>query len=469
MDQEDVDLLDYWFVIRKRLAGVAALVAASVMSALVISLVLPKIYEAKATVLAPKEQAAGGGHMLAAALAASGAGQLLGGILSPAATSRDIFVSILKSDTMARDVVEKFRLMDYYRTKFRSIAVKSLQGDTAISVSKEGAIAVSTQHADPKIVADMANSYVENLDRLFAKLGTTDASRQRAFVQERLEKTQADLRAAEEALRRFQESNKAIVLQEQAKAAIEAAAQLRGEIAAAEVQLQVMRTFATERNPDVVKLEKRLAEMKGQLGKMQFGSGLDLPDHQSPGGPARKEIFVPAVRVPQLALELVRLIRDVKVQETVFQLLTAQLEQAKIGEARDTPVVQVLDRAVVPDRKSKPRTVFNVVIAGVLSTFVGIFGAFFLEHLESARRRRGRYDIPEERASALRPGGGEGLPRSNAKPLAAPTFEEGTEEEDDVVDVGQLKFVALAPEGKSSAVDEPGAGGHSAHPRGAKK
>jgi len=348
-------------------------------------------------------------------------------------------VSILKSDTMARDVVETFNLLRYYKTKFGSQVVTALKSDTAISVSKEGAITVTTQHTSPKTAADMANFYVDNLDRLFAKLGTTDASRQRAFIQERLERTQADLRKTEEGLKRFQETNRAIVLPEQSRAAIEAAAKLKGEVAAGEVQLQVLRTFATERNPDMIRLEKQLAEMRTQLGKMQYGAGLELPMDSGSVGGTRREIFVPAVRIPQVGLDLARLTREMKTQETVFTLLTSQLAQVKIAEARDTPTVQVLDRAVIPDRKSKLAIKRNVALAGALSTFVGIFGAFFLEYLENARRRRERYGLPEEATSALRSGGGQELAGPQGRPLAAPAGE-CTGDEEEPVDVRQLKL-----------------------------
>jgi uncharacterized protein involved in exopolysaccharide biosynthesis len=239
---------------------------------------------------------------------------------------------------------------------------------------------------DPKLAADIANTYLTNLDRLFAKLGTTDASRQRRFVAERLDKTEKGLRQAESTLRSFQEKNKAIVLTEQSKSAIEAAAKVRGQIAAAEVQLEVTRGFATENNPDVLALKRQIGEMKRQLAHMEYGKGLELSPENVDGGQDRPEFQVPFTKVPELGMELVRLMRELKIQETMFNLLTAQYEQAKISEARDTPNVQVLDRAVPAERKSKPKTVINMAIAGVLGLFAGIFLAFFLEYLARVRR-----------------------------------------------------------------------------------
>jgi len=387
-EEDEVNLLDYWRVLKKRGRMILGLVFVSVFTAGFYSyFIMTKIYESKASILAPKESG-GGGAGLAAALAASGAGQFLGGLMPGGGSNRDVFVAILKSRTMAQDLVDRFNLKGYYKAKYTEEAIQGIQNATDISVSKEGVISVKVEDKDPKLAADIANAYVTNLDRLFAKLGTTDASRQRAFIAERLDKTEKALRQAEEALRRFQENNKAIVMQEQAKGAIEEAAKVKGQIVAAEAQLEFMRTFSTESNPQVLAQKRQLEELKRQLGQMQYGRGMDLPPESTNPGQPRREFHVPFTKVPELGMELVRLTRDVKVQETVYNLLTAQYEQAKIAEARDTPTVQVLDKAVPAERKSKPKTTLNMAIAGALSLFVGIFLAFFLEYVERIRKQQ---------------------------------------------------------------------------------
>jgi len=385
--EDEVNLLDYWRVLKKRGWMILGLTFVSVFVAgFYTYFMMTKIYESKASILAPKESG-GGGAGLAAALAASGAGQFLGGLLPGGGSNKDVFVAILKSRTMAQDLVERFNLKEYYKAKYTEDTIKGLQGATDISVSKEGVISVKVEDKDPKLAADIANAYVTNLDRLFAKLGTTDASRQRAFITDRLEKTEKALRQAEEALRRFQENNKAIVVQEQAKAGIEEAAKVKGAIVAAEAQLEFMRSFSTENNPQVLAQKRQLEEMKRQLAQMQYGLGMELPSETRNPGQPRKEFHVPFAKMPELGMEFIRLMREVKVQETVFNLLTAQFEQAKINEARDMPTVQLLDKAVPAERKSKPKTVLNMAIAGALSLFVGIFLAFFLEYLERVRKQ----------------------------------------------------------------------------------
>lgn len=385
--EDEVNLLDYWRVLRKRSRLILGLTFVSVFTAGFMSyFVMTKIYESKASILAPKESGSGGAG-LAAALAASGAGQFLGGLLPGGGSNKDVFVAILKSRTMAQDLVDRFKLTEYYKAKYTEDAIKGLQGATDISVSKEGAISVKVEDKDPKLAADVANAYVTNLDRLFARLGTTDASRQRAFITDRLEKTEKALRQAEDTLRRFQENNKAIVVQEQAKSAVEEAARVKGAIVVGEAQLEFLRTYATDNNPQVVAQRRQLEEMKRQLAQMQYGLGMELPSESRNPGQPRKEFHVPFAKMPELGMEFIRLMREVKIQETVFNLLTGQFEQAKINEARDMPTVQLLDKAVAAERKSRPKTVLNMAIAGALSLFVGIFLAFFLEYLERIRKQ----------------------------------------------------------------------------------
>jgi uncharacterized protein involved in exopolysaccharide biosynthesis len=385
-DDEEVNLLDYWRVVRKHLRLIVALYAIAVLATMGYSLWLPKIYESTATILAPDERGIRG-LGLAAALATSGVTQAVPGLSMPSLTpQRDMFVSVLKSRTMAQDVVQRFDLQTRYEALLQSDAIRRLSGMTTVTLSKDGVISVEVEETDPKLAAEMANFYVTNLDRMLTRFATTEARKQRVFIADRLTETERELRRAEEALRHFQETNKVIALQEQARGAAETAAQLKGEIMASEVQLEVMRKFATDANPEVVKVKQRIQEMKRHLSGMQYGKGWVLPaETRNPGEP-RNEIYVPFVQVPELGMELARLMRDAKVQETVYTLLTQQLEQAKIAEVSDMPTVQALDKAVAADRKSKPKTIINMAIAGITSLFVGILLAFFLEYVAGVKQ-----------------------------------------------------------------------------------
>jgi uncharacterized protein involved in exopolysaccharide biosynthesis len=289
-------------------------------------------------------------------------------------------ISVLRSRTIADSVVTKFDLQQRYRERYREDAINRLRRLTAVSLTKEGVIAVRVEDTDAARAAEMANYYVDLLDRLVAQYSRGEAGRQRGFLTAQLASAKADLDTAEEELRRFQEKNRAIVLQEQTKGAIEAAARLKGEIIVAEVQLQALRNFATEANPEIVLLRRRIDEMKRQLGQMQYGDG-SAPTPNA----GRRDFSVPFAKVPEVGLELARLTREVKIQETLVTLLTQQGEQARLVEAKDVPVVQVLDRAVPSERPIRPRVTVNIAVSVAGSLLLGVFLALFLD---SSRRWR---------------------------------------------------------------------------------
>jgi uncharacterized protein involved in exopolysaccharide biosynthesis len=364
---------------RQRWVVIALCVVASV-GTYGVSRLLPKWYESTATLVTPKE---GSGGVLGGLLA-SGMLQQNPGVAMPTLPSftpnRDLLVGVLKSRTIAQAIVERFGLQARYHASYPDDAVKQLRDLTTIATSREGVISVKVEDRDPATAAAIANYYTELLDQQIARYGTGEASRQRMFLTGQLARARVDLDAAEQSLRRFQEQNRAIVLQDQTKGAIEAAARLKGEIMAAEVQLQVMRNFATEANPEIVALRRRIDEMNRQYAQMQFG------ERSVPDGRAQKGDFtVPFARVPELGLELVKLAREVKIQEVLVTLLTQQLEQARIAEARDTPVVQVLDQAVPAARYSRPRAARNGAIAGVIMLVLGVSLAVMLENKASRR------------------------------------------------------------------------------------
>src|SRR6266850_545933 len=317
-DDEEVNLLDYWRVVRKHLRLIVVLYVIVVLATMGYSLWSPKIYESTATILTPDERV-GRSLGLATALAISGVSQVVpGGSLPSLTPQRDMFVSVLKSRTMTQDVVQRFDLQERYQAPFLSDAIRYLYGMTTVTLSKDGVISVKVQETDPQLAAAIANFYVAHLDQMITRFATTEASKQRVFIADRLTETERELRSAEEALRQFQETNKVIALQEQARGTVETAAHLKGEIMASEVQLEVMRKFATDVNPEVVKLKQRIQEMKRHLSGMQYGKGWVLPaENRNPGEP-RHEIHIPFAQVPELGLELARLMRDVKVQETVY-------------------------------------------------------------------------------------------------------------------------------------------------------
>ena len=380
--EQEITIADYLLVTWRQRWTILALCASALVVTLIASAIAPRIYESSASVIAPKE---GAGSSLFGGLAvASGMLQQLPGVPLPSLTpNRDLLVSVLKSRTMGQSVVERFRLQERYGARYLEDAIKRLQSSTSVSLSREGVITVMVEDTDPSEAAEIANFYIEQLDRLVARYGIGEAGRQHEFLTEQLAHAKVSLDQVEQTLRQFQERNRAIVLQEQTRGAIESAARLKGEVMAAQVQLQVMRNFATDANPEIVALRRRIEEMNRQLAQMQYGEGATAP---AGGSGEPRDFTVPFARVPKVGLELARLTRDVKVQETLVTLLTQQVEQARISQARDLPVVQVLDRAVPAERPAKPRLGLNLGIAGVSSLIAGIALAFVIEYVKNLRR-----------------------------------------------------------------------------------
>jgi tyrosine-protein kinase Etk/Wzc len=371
----------YARVVWRHRVSVAAALAIALVLAVFATIMLPKKYDATASLVTPRENVSAG--ILSGLATASGMLQQVPTSLPASlAPNRDLIVGVLKSRAVAQAVSDRFALATRFKVRYPGDAVKRLQDATTISISREGVVSVTVEDTDPKLAADMANFYVEEVDRRVAQYSMGEAGRQRGFLTQQLARAKTDLDEAEHSLRRFQEQNRAIVLQEQTRGAIEAAARLKGEILAAEVQLQVMRNFATDANPEVVALRRRIDEMNRQFTQMQYGVGSsqDAADKRR-----SRDFTVPFARVPEVGLELARLTRNVKIQETLVGLLTQNMEQARLGEAKDLPVAQVLDRAVPPDRHARPRLSINLAIGGAVGIALGCLLAFVLEARSGAR------------------------------------------------------------------------------------
>lgn len=385
------DLLDYWRIVWKHWWLIAGLVLISSGVTLFVSLRMPKIYTSTITIMATAQGQTGGrGAGLSEALKEGGAGSVLGWLSGPfGGGARDKTMAVLRTNTLAKEIVDKFDLKRTYQVTSDIAAYKTLRQATDMVQSKEGAISITVEDTDPGRAADIANFYPEGLNLVLARFSVANISRQRAFIEERRVETKKALHQAEEALRAFQERNRMVMAPEkQTPEAVSASAGMKSAIMTMEVDLEAMRRYATEQNPEVIVLEKRIQEMKRRLAQLQYGTGMELPTDRSNPGHPQKEIFFPTARFPELGMEYQRHAREVKLQETVYQILTSQLENAKIEEARDVPTIEVIDRAVPAEFKSKPKTRQNVMFAAAIGLFMGVFLAFFLEHVATLRLRR---------------------------------------------------------------------------------
>lgn len=347
------DLLD---VIRRRARFLAVNVVATTVVALAISLALPKWYAGRAVLLPPTEDDLGSASLTS--LLPRG----FAGIKIPGGpTLGDLFIAELKSRTIADRIIDRFALVKRYRVRDREKAAEELGGHVRFQLGDEGTIAIVAEDRDPETAAAMANAYVEELDRFNRETRTTSAKRTRAFIEERLGVVSRDLAAAEDTLRFYQQRRRLPALSPTDRSDAEMGAQLLAQKMALEVKLEYLRQSLAESSEEVRRVREELAAVDRQV------SGL-----------------------PKAGVEIARLWRDVKIQEQLYELLTGQLEEARIRETRDTPTVQVLDPAVRPLYKSRPKRAV-IVIAGFL---IGLAGSLAAALLLERRDRSGAAAAP---------------------------------------------------------------------------
>ena len=370
-ETNEINLLDYLIVLVKRKKLITSVTLAAILAAAVISLILPSKYKAETKILTPQQGSSSMASQFVNQL--GGAGVFAGGALG-VKTPNDFYIEMLKSRAVLDRIIDRFDLTNSYKTKSRE-NVRSILIEKMLSArddKKSGIITIGVEDRNPQKAADLANAFVEELKNVSQGLAITEAAGRRLFFEEQLKDAKEALIKSEEALRGFQEKTGAVKIEEQAKVVIEGMAQLRAQIAAKEVELKVMRTYSTSSNPDLQKTEEALKGLKAELGKLEARGG------------SKHDTFMPAGRMPEIRTEYTRKIRDFKFNETLFELLTQQYEAAKLDEARDSAIIQVIDRAIPPEKRFKPKRTQMVMIAGIAGLVISIFIAFFMEFIEKS-------------------------------------------------------------------------------------
>lgn len=351
------DLLT-WIGEGKKLIVASTLVLS--VAAVVTAFVLAPTFTARATLLPPGSQQQSGS---AAALAALGSlGGLAGGLGSK--TPDELYVTLLKSDSILRELDKRFDLKARYKIeKFEALRKVAPTYIRVSSDKKSGVITVEVDDKEAAFAAELANALPAELTKLMSRLAVTEAQQRRVFYEQQLKETKERLIKAEQDLRAVQEKSGVIVLDKQAEALIGGAAQLRALIAEREVQLKVLRTAATDQNPDVVRLNSELNALRSELSRME----------SKQGGSGASPVDIPVGKIPEAAIDYVRARRELKLQETLLEGIVRQYELAKLDEAKEGASPQQVDKALPPDHKSKPSRGL-IIVAGFL---IGLLGSSF--------------------------------------------------------------------------------------------
>ncbi len=358
-------------ILAKRKSFILIFVGVVAVVALIIACVIPKTYTANAKILPPQQNQSIAATAMLSQLGplASLASQSLG-----IKSASDMYVAMLHSETVSNGLVDRFGLMAVYHSPYRVDARRRLENSSLIVAGKDGVITISVEDHDPQRAADLANGYVDELEKLTKTLAVTEAGKRRIFFEREVKIAADDLSNAELALKQTQEKTGLILLDSQSRAMIESLTSLRARYASQEVVVQSMRSFATPENPDLIRAEKELAALGDQLAKLESGKG--------------KRMFtdVPIENVPSAGLEYIRKLREVKYREALFELLAKQYEAAKIDEARDALIVQLLDKAAPPERKSAPHRSVIVLMATLMAFLVAVLAVFFMEAMERGKQ-----------------------------------------------------------------------------------
>jgi len=366
---QGLNLLDLLIVLAKHRWLILCITAACIVAAIALAFILPNRFTAETVVLPPAQGTSSGlamlGQMAGADSLASLASSGLGG-----KSIGEMYMALLQSRTVEDAMVNRFKLIDRYHAKNATDARKALTGHTALSLNaKDGLITLRMTDKDPRQAAAFANGYVEELHNLTANLAITEAARRRAFFQQQMLEANQNLATAEDAMKKTEQTTGVFQIDSQTSALVQSAAALRAQIAAKEVQLQSMRTYATDNNPDILGVRQQLSALQGQLAQLT-GSGKDS---------SANDLLLPKGKIPEAGLEYIRRLRDVKYYETISALLARQFELAKVDEAREGNSVQVVDAAVPPEHRSFPKPLLMIPSAAAFGLFVGCVWSLLLE------------------------------------------------------------------------------------------
>jgi tyrosine-protein kinase Etk/Wzc len=372
------DLIEILLALAREKKRILQITIAAALLASIVVLIMPKSYTATTTILPPQQKQSSLNSMIGQIGIITGMGSADLELKNPA----DLFVAMLTSRTIEDNLINRFDLRKVYGVKWYQDARKKLEKRSEILATKEGLISIAVTDHDPRRAADIANAYVDELHNLNQNLAITEAAQRRQFYEQQLKAEQNALSAAELALKQVQEKSGLLQPDAQGKTIIASIADLRAQVASHEVQLQTMRSYATPNNPDLKRAETELAGLRSQLAKLEHNAA----------AVGNGNIGIPAGQFPQAELEYLRRSRELKYHEALYDFLEKQLEAARIDEGQNAILVQVVDKAVEPERKSGPKRMPLVLVSTTTALVLACVGVLIMETL-----RRKRQD-PNQRA-----------------------------------------------------------------------
>jgi capsule polysaccharide export protein KpsE/RkpR len=336
----------------------------SFVLSLILVLLLPPEYESSVSMM-PPDASSDMGSMMAAFMGktSSEITTLADSFLGVKSTGA-IVVDLLQSRTVQYRIVDRFNLQKLYWARYKESARKTLDRRTEIKEDhKSGVIRLTVMDHSPWRAHDMAQAYVEELNRIQAEVSTSSARRERVFIEQRLATVKTGLEDAEKKFSAYASNNATLDIKDQAKTMVESAAVLQGQMIAAQSELQGIEQIYTPANIRVRSLKARIEELRKELQKLDGTATTPALKNSDSDEP------YPSIRqLPLLGVEWTDLYRRVKVEETVFELLTQKYELSRLQEAKEVATINVIDFANIPEKKSGPHR--GLIVLGV--TFISV-------------------------------------------------------------------------------------------------
>ena len=362
-DEDEISLLDLLIALGEEKLTLLMTPLLTSLTAVAVVLWMTPTFTAKTVIMPPQQSQSAASSALASLGALAG---LAGGAVG-IKTSDEMYIAFMQSDTLQNSIIQKLKLQERYEAKTLMDTRAALKGSVKVtSDKKSGLLTLEAYDKDPVFAAQLANLYVDELRSLLSKLAVTEAQQRRVFYDQEIKKVQQELGISESIFRDAKQKSGMQVTAVLAESGVRASAELRAQIASREVQLQALSRFATPQNPDMQKISSELSAMRAQLQKLEQGEGQGS-SHNNP--------------TQQIAIQSYR---DIKVQEAKLDILIRQYELARIDEAKEGPLIQQLDVALPPERKSKPKRMFIVLIAAFAGLFAGVLFAFIKRALRLA-------------------------------------------------------------------------------------
>ena len=366
-----LDLVSLIFLLIRYWRRIALFTGVALLLGTVVAFILKPTYTATALILPPQQEQSSTSSLLGSLMLLGGSGGAGGLLKSPG----EMYVGILKSNAIADELIKKFNLEKIYKTKTLDDTRIELEKHAEFESKKDGLIHISVKDHSPKRASDLANGFIDALYRMNSTLALTDAAQRRLFFQKEVDEERQALNKAEDALAATQTKTGMIQLTGQADLLLSTMAEIQARITLDQVTLEGLLTSATNENPDVLRLKREIAGLRTQLNKLQHSQRKLTPG----------DTQVPASRIPEIAVEYTRRLRDVKYHETLFDLLSKQYEAARIDEAKSAPLIQVVDQATPPEKRSGPPRVLIILGAGIFGFLLGGLLSLASDHYRRLR------------------------------------------------------------------------------------